>query len=1321
MIEYKSEYPLGPMQKAMLFACVANRNSGVNIEQVEIDFGEKIDCAKLQTSWETVIARHDILRTTLHWRPGKEPYQTVHEQAEAPWQNIDRQNLRAEERESSRLEFLRQDRTAGFDPEQAPLMRFCLFEEPDRHRLIWTFHHMLLDGRSISIVLEEVFIAYLALEQNTQPQFEPPKPYCDYIDWLEKQDETSSRSYWQEFFKDYQPAPPIEIGGPLSENSALEPSDSVLLSLDAGDTSRLEHLAAELGVTLNTIFQAAWALVLSRYTDHEDIVFGAIRACRHWEGKASLNRTGVFINNLPVRVQCDDDQPVSTWLKNLREQHTIIRPYEHTSYEKIESWGKLPQNSNVFETSVMFEIGSFEGRLRQEFPQWPDLQVRIHERSGLPLMISGVRDETLDMELEYDTRRFSRGSAMQILGHMRQTMLNMFENPNGNVGEIQIFDSAEFHQLISGWNQTDTDFPLSNCAHELFEKQALNTPEALAVESAEWSLTYAELNTRSNQFARYLQQQGVKPDTFVGLCVRRSPWMLVGIMGILKAGAAYVPIDPDYPRKRQELIVEDSELAIIVCDEKTEHEVVSTDAQLLAIDRLWTKISVVDNKPLQTTVSPESAAYMIYTSGSTGKPKGVVNLHRGLVNEALGAGKIFPIGPGDRVLQFATISFDAALEEIFGALLSGATLVLRDDAMLATRGAFHDAVRDKKITVLDLPTAFWAQWIQYARQENLELPDSLHSVIVGGEKTSAKAYANWQEVNKGRVRWINTYGPTETAIVSTYYVSPDLPGKVNPIQEVPIGRPIPNCSNHILDSKLRPVPNGVKGELYIGGAGVARGYWNRPELTQEVFVPDPFAEDPKAKMYRTRDLVRRREDGEIEYSGRADTQLKLRGFRIEPLEISYALEQHPDIDEAVVVLHQSTSNLQKLAAYIVPREDKQVTPDDLRNFARDYLPEYMIPQAVIQMQSLPLNENGKVNVKALPPPAEDSETQDTVVLKAENETEEKLQTIFAKVLQKEQIGVTDNFFHLGGDSLLTLQLIEESMKSGIELDPQTIFQNPSVRELASAIFQGKGPAIQSQGPLVTLQANGTRPRLYLVHATPGDVMGYGNLIQHLGNDQPCYGFTSRGLIDKDLCHTSIEDMAAYYNQHLLEFDPDGPYNLGGWCYGGIVAFEMARQLLAQGREVAGLFLIEAVAPPPDGPWGSWRYRFRRLACLLRMSPAKQIAYLRAKLTHQEQYNIDKVAENIALTDSPASLANRLHVYEENVKAYNKYQGQPYDGPMDVFLTEDTHPGVISDPQAAWPLYTANANYHTFPATHEDILKEPSVIPLAKALLESIKV
>jgi amino acid adenylation domain-containing protein len=632
-----------------------------------------------------------------------------------------------------------------------------------------------------------------------------------------------------------------------------------------------------------------------------------------------------------------------------------------------------------------------------------------------------------------------------------QTLLiGIIANPDRQLEELPFLSQAERHQLLVEWHDREREYPTDRCIHQLFEEQVGRTPDAVALVFEGQQLTYQQLNQRANQLAHHLQSLGVKPEVLVGICVERSIEMVVGLLGILKAGGAYVPLDPAYPKERLAFMLQDAQVPVLLTQESLIAGLPDHQAQIVCLDADWTVIAQESQENLVDRNQAENLAYLIYTSGSTGTPKGVMIPHRSLVNYTKAICLEYELAPTDRILQFASISFDVAAEEIFPCLVQGATLVLRTEEMLGSVLKFLQHSGNLGITVLNLPTAFWHQVAAELDAGKLALPETVRLAIVGGEQALSQHLATWQQQVGQRLRLINCYGPTETTIGAT---TCDLSGPkaVETVgRELPIGKAIQNVQTYVLNANLHPVPIGVPGQLYLGGVGVARGYLNRADLTAEKFIPNPYSSETGARLYQTGDLVRYRSDGNLEYLGRIDNQVKIRGFRIELGEIEAALNTYPQIQQAVVIATEDTAGNKRLVAYIVTPEGL-LAHNQLREFLWSKLPEYMVPSAFVTLDTLPLTPSGKVDRKALPAPdGEIGREQEYVTPRTPSE--EIIADIFAAVLGVPNVGIHDNFFDLGGHSLLATQIVSRLRDAfQMELPLRSLFEKPTVALLSDRI------------------------------------------------------------------------------------------------------------------------------------------------------------------------------------------------------------------------------------------------------------------------------
>jgi amino acid adenylation domain-containing protein len=720
------------------------------------------------------------------------------------------------------------------------------------------------------------------------------------------------------------------------------------------------------------------------------------------------------------------------------------------------------------------------------------------------------------------------------------------------------------------------------CVQHLFEAQVRRAPHAVALSFENTDVTYRELNSRANKVAHYLKRFGVGPEILVGISLERSPDMIVALLATLKAGGAYVPLDPAYPAERLSFMVEDSNTSVLLTEHRLIESLPKFSGRVICLDAEWDLISEEpDGNPI-VAIEPKNLAYVIYTSGSTGTPKGVAIEHRSLLNYVETAISQYEITPEDRVLQFASINFDTSAEEIYPCLGRGSTLVLRTESMFGSVSHFMEGCRAGKISILDLPTAYWHELVVALSTEELRLPESIRLVIIGGEKALPNRLERWKSVIGDSVRLVNTYGPTEATIVTTMY---DLTHAAVVTEQVPIGLPIPNAETYILDSQYQPVPIGVTGELYIGGIGLARGYLNRPELTAQRFTNNPFSSKPGARLYKTGDLARYTSDKTIEYVGRADDQVKVNGFRIELGEIESLLRLHPGIGDCVVAAQEDSDFSKHLVAYIVPEERGQnaVEPHDLREFLSKKLPAHMLPAAFVVMDALPLSVNGKIDKDALPRPTNIRSVTAKRYVRPRDPLEYELVHIWEELLKLQPIGIRDDFFEIGGNSLLAVRMLGQIERVfGKILPLSTLFSGTTIEHLARTILEKSDQSVRSR--LVRVQAGGTRKPLFFL---PGDFNGGGlyclNLCRHLGKDQPFFALQPHGLDDQPV-PTTIEQMAADQVKTLRAFKPDGPYLLGGFCNGALVAFEMARQLSAVGERVELLVLILASASNARFKW-----------------------------------------------------------------------------------------------------------------------------------------
>ena len=853
------------------------------------------------------------------------------------------------------------------------------------------------------------------------------------------------------------------------------------------------------------------------------------------------------------------------------------------------------------------------------------------------------------------------------------------------------------------------------CLHQHFTDRARETPHKVALSDRDQQLTYGELNAKANQLAHYLVALGVKPDMPVGVCFERSPDMVVALLAVLKAGGTYLPLDPSYPEERLEYIMNDARVEVALTQSDLTAKLSGIPQHIVCLDKDRTAIAAKPQSEPAVDVALHHLAYIIYTSGSTGKPKGVMVEHQAASHFVRAAIAEYGITAADCSLQFASISFDLAIEEIFTCIAAGARLQLRTDDAIGTPSQFLRACKEWGVTVLNLPTAFWHQLVASAQ---IQFPSAVRLVLIGGERALPNMVKSWQQQVGDYPRLINAYGPTEATVTATTF---SISRSANIRQEVPIGRPLSNTETYILDQYGQPVPIGVPGELHIGGKSLARGYLNRPDLTQLRFVPNPFSHEANARLYKTGDRTRYLPDGSIEFLGRLDNQVKIRGFRIELGEIEAALSQYPGVRETIVIASEDTPGNAQLVAYIIESPEQPVSLAELRSFLQKHLPNYMVPAAIVPLKTLPLTPNGKVDLKALPKPSSLAVTEEATYVAPRTPLEETLAVIWTETLELPKVSVRDSFFELGGHSLQAIRAMARiENEFGIELPLSVLFQAPTVEAMAQQLAQAGAKSRWT--PLVPLQTNGSKRPFFAIHGGHGEVLFYQALAEHLGEDQPFYALRALGNDYPDMAHKRIEEMAACYIEAIRKVQPEGPYSIGGTSLGGIVAFEMAQQLRNMGQATDPLIMFDTggvddvISPLPLR---------ERIINAFRYIPKYGIAetWHRISIRLLKLFHTDSAVEFYRATgELPQQASNVIKVWEAvweaNLEAIDRYNPQPYAGKIVLLSAKDDGDSMWnrSSRDYGWGGYVEGGiESYDLPGTHIGMFQEPNVKQLAKAL------
>jgi amino acid adenylation domain-containing protein len=1042
----ESIYPLTPMQQGMLFHSLYAPESGVYVEQLRCRVGGDIDVPAFQRAWQFASERHPVLRTAFVWKKSEQMLQVVHRQVTIPVEWLDWRDLAADAQQARFEELVAADRRRGFDVSRAPLTRLTLVRTgDDAWRLLWTHHHLLLDGWSIPILLRDVFTAYEAFRRNAAPPLPPARPYRDYVAWQQRQDLAAAEAFWRRTLAGFEAPTPLAIGRAAASPGADDRVYGLRERwLDPELSAALQAAARQQGLTLNTVVQGAWALALARTSGERDVVYGVTVSGRPADLPGAEGMVGLFINTLPVRARIDDARPWGAWLRDLQATQAEMRQYEYSPLVQVQGWSGVPRGTPLFESLFVFENYPVDETLREQAGSLAFSDVVVAEQTNFPLTLLSAPGQRVMLRASYDGSRFDDEAIERLLARLETTLAAMAADASATLGTLPFATADERRLVVEEWNATGRDYPAEATLVSLFEAQAARTPEAPAVRFEGATLTYAELDARANRLAHRLRRLGVGADVLVAVAMERSLDLVVALYGVLKAGGAYVPVDPGYPADRIAYMLEDATAPVLLTQAALVERLPAAPAgtAVLALDAMADELAAESGTAPGAAIAPSQLAYMIYTSGSTGRPKGAMNEHRGIVNRLLWMQEAFGLGARDVVLQKTPFSFDVSVWEFFWPLQTGAVLEVarpeghKDPAYLA------DLIERARVTTLHFVPSMLQVFLE---QPGLDIQcASVRRVICSGEALpydlTERCFAR---LPKAELH--NLYGPTEAAVDVSHW--PCVRDEVRRL--VPIGRPIANTRLYVLDPRGEPCPVDVPGELHIGGVQVGRGYHGRPDLTAERFVADPFAGTAEARMYRTGDLARWLADGTIEYLGRLDHQVKVRGFRIELGEIEAAIGAMPDVREAAVVARQDSPGDVRLVGYLVPAGERPVDVAALRAALGRVLPDYMVPSAFVALEALPLSPSGKVDRKALPAPEAGATAREYVAPRTPSE--ELVAGVWRQVLKLERVGVHDSFFELGGHSLLATQVVARLREAfGTDIPLRLVFESPNLAALAAA-------------------------------------------------------------------------------------------------------------------------------------------------------------------------------------------------------------------------------------------------------------------------------
>lgn len=1040
---------LAPMQQGMLFQYITNKDSEQYFEQLSLRLSGRIDASYIKAAWSFVIKTNEMLRTVYRWEAIEKPLQIILKEIEVPVRTHDlSQNKTGDKKDIEQLieEIRENDRKEKIDISLEPFrVTLCKINE-NEYEMIVSNHHILYDGWSNGILLKEFTEAYISICSGKEPERVTKNKYKEFIKWNLKQDKNKQEKFWRDFLADFDTKTLLPEDNKKTEGASR--AKNFVCSIPKAAAVKIADFTRKQSVTLATLIYTAWGVLLQRYGNLEDVVFGTTVSGRIPEIKGINNMVGLFINTLPLRVKANASEKLSDLLAGVDELLKLREEYESTPLADIRAYSEFSGTESLFDSIVVMENYPLDSQLNNGNEILNIKACEIFEMTNFKLtLVIAESDGGIDLKFSYNGEAFESATISRLAKHLINIINDMVSDPQKELGSIEMLDEEEKKKLLFDFNNTQADYPKDKSVNMLFEEQAEKTPDSIALVFKDRSMTYRELNSKANQLARYLRKEGVGKNTIVGFMVERSFEMIIGIMAILKAGGAYLPIDPDYPEHRVNYLLNSSKTALLLTLSKTANKLSHVASKVIAIDEVI-KDCTFPTDNLNIEYDPEQLMYVLYTSGSTGNPKGAMIKSHAFVNLLNWFTTEFDINEDSRVLLIAPISFDLAQKNLYSSLIKGGRLYL------FSPGIFDYNIMSEVIekggidTVNCSPSAFYPL-IDFNESSEYRRLKPLKKVFLGGEAINLSKMLPWVKSSNYNGEIMNTYGPTECTDISSFYRVDN--SRLEEYTTVPVGRPINNFKIYIADRNLNPVPVGIAGELCVGGIGLAYGYYNEPELTSEKFVSLPAV--PGERIYRTGDLARWMPDGNIEFMGRVDHQVKVRGFRIELGEIEAGLLLHEEVKEAVVIDRLDSRGNKYLCAYIVAKDNFNV--QNLRGYLSTILPDYMVPSYFTKMEKLPLTPNGKINRKALPDTVENRDTR-AEIKEPSSEIEKNLVKIWQKILNTENISVNDKFFDIGGNSILVIQmhgLIEKQYPGKVTVTD--LFSYPTIVKLAEFIEGGR--------------------------------------------------------------------------------------------------------------------------------------------------------------------------------------------------------------------------------------------------------------------------
>lgn len=1319
-------FPLSAIQRGLLVEAMMAPRVGLNVEQVVLWFDGPLDPVEVAAAWHHVQRRHEVLRVAIRGIDDGEPWHEVAGDAEI---ELEVHDWRLDDDSSAdRVErFVRTDRARPLDLGVAPAMRVALLQRGhEGDVVVWTFPHALLDGRSFTIVAEEVLRTLASIRAGEDPAQRSPSPrFRDHVEAIGAVDHAAAEAHYRALLAGIVEPSPVPVCDDV--DAVGEPRHEHEVALGPDDLAVLERTVEAAGATVGTALLAAWGVLVARYSCLDTVVVGSTRSGRHAIARAQ-EVVGCLINTVPVRVDAHPGRSVHDLLADVRAQQVAVRPFEHTSLVDIRRWSDVPNDVPLLRTAVVLERQLLDTHLRVTCGIAGLARVDVREESGFPILLAAYLDPELGLILrvEHSVTDDGDGRIARLAGHLLSLLQSIATATDSTtLADLRMLPAEERRQVLAELSPP-LGPPSSLLVLESIARHVAERPDHVAVVAADdpdGGVTYRALAHRSVALAQILVERGARPEVPVALCLSRSPRFVEAVLACFVARVPYVPVDPTYPPDSIAHMLTDSAATVVLTDDpESAAELPRSDAAVVVLSEVAPHDDDGDPPPdlAASASTPEDTAYVIYTSGSTGAPKGVAVSQRALAELCDAVVDHYALGPDDRVLQFASLSFDVSIEELIPSLTAGATIVLRTTEMAESMAALLAAVEREQLTLLNLPTAFWHVLVDHLSTSGLMLPACVRLVIVGGERAARSALETFLP-HAPHAGWTNAYGTTEATITSTVYHLP--PGSALPSGELPIGSPLTNTRVYVLGgSGSYFMPIGEPGELWIGGHSVAEGYLGRADLTAERFRPDPWG-PPGGRMYFTGDLARWNPDGSLEYLGRVDRQLKVRGFRIEPGEVEAALERRPAIRRAVVGARRNGGG-EDLVAWVLPEPGVELDPGTMLDELRTALPAHLVPGHLVPVEDIPHTPGGKVDIAALPSPrqtrATTSKAADTVGL--DDPLVAELAASFAVVLELDSCEADTSFFEAGGHSLAAVRLLSRVEQAhGRRVSLSTFHAGPTPVALAAVLRRDEDVDPRSAAYVVPIQPSGSLPPVFGVHVLGEAEVFYRPLAARLGPDQPVYGVSIPE--PSPATPTAVEDLASLYRAEIDAVHPDGPLALTAVSLGSYVAFELAQQLSADGREVLLVGLFDAEGPGGRqrvDRWGrvrvhlaelrrtGWSYALGRVANVVERGRT----WLRCRTPWGARARRDETAADAFLHEFVMA----------NERAAASYRAQPYAGDVVVFRAAADHfdaPEAIADGLGWKPVVTGELSVEDVPGGHLSMLEEPHVAEVAHVLRSAL--